>query len=182
MEDVAAAAPVRPEYTSISGAWVLDLDGSDTFEDYLRCLGAPEGAVRAQVAGEHAYLSRNVIALDESMLVIHKDTAVNNFTERFKLDREQISRCGFDGGVRRTSASLGVGGRLDGYVIATTTSAPPPSNRESETIEARQLLDGGHGHIQQINVRNLLTGVECKVVRNWVRVPLTPADQMRLLG
>ena len=35
---------------------------------------------------------------------------------------------------------------------------------------------------QQINVRNLVTGVECEVVRNWVRVPLTPADRMRLLG
>lgn len=40
-------------------------------------------ALLFQVAGEQAYLSRNVISLDESMLVIHKDTAVNNFTERY---------------------------------------------------------------------------------------------------
>lgn len=35
-----------------------------------------------QAAGEQAYLSRNVIALDGSSLVIHKDTAVNCYTER----------------------------------------------------------------------------------------------------
>eukprot|EP00903_Cladosiphon_okamuranus_P009025 g8631.t1 len=110
------------------------------------------------VAGERAYLSRNVIALDESTLVIHKDTAVNNFTERFKLDQEQIHHSGSDGGIRRTSASLGVGGRLDGYVIATTTSAPPPSNRHSETIEARQLLDGGHAHIQHEALDAVISG------------------------
>ena len=38
--------------------------------------------VRDQVAGEQAYQSRNVIALDESTLVIHKDTNVNHCTER----------------------------------------------------------------------------------------------------
>jgi len=35
-----------------------------------------------QAAGEQAYLSRNVIALDSIRLVIYKDTAVNQYTER----------------------------------------------------------------------------------------------------
>lgn len=35
-----------------------------------------------QVTGEREYQSRNVIALDESALVIQKKTAINNFTER----------------------------------------------------------------------------------------------------
>ncbi len=34
-----------------------------------------------QVFGEQTYQSRNVIALDESTLVIHKDTTVNHCTE-----------------------------------------------------------------------------------------------------
>lgn len=38
-----------------------------------------------QVAGELAYQSRNVIALDELRLVIHKDTAVNRYTERYLI-------------------------------------------------------------------------------------------------
>lgn len=85
-------------------------------------------------------------ALASALLLPRLPTSPFHF--RFKLDQEQVARSGSDGGVRRTSASLGVGGRLDGYVIATTTSAPPPGNTNSETIEARQLLDGGHGHIQ----------------------------------
>lgn len=34
-----------------------------------------------QVAGERAFQSRNVIALDEATLAIHKDTAVHRYTE-----------------------------------------------------------------------------------------------------
>ena len=34
-----------------------------------------------QMAAERACQSRNVIALDESVLIIHKSTAVNNITE-----------------------------------------------------------------------------------------------------
>jgi len=36
--------------------------------------------------------------------------------------------------------------------------------------------------IQQIELRNLVTGAECVMRRYWVRVPLTPEDQMRLLA
>lgn len=49
--------------------------------------------------------------------------------------------------MKRTVASLGYGGRLDGYVIATSITGPP-STRNSETVETRQLIDGGNGHIQ----------------------------------
>lgn len=38
--------------------------------------------LQIQIDGERAYQSRNVIALDESRLVIYKDTAVNHHTER----------------------------------------------------------------------------------------------------
>ena len=38
-------------------------------------------AATQQMAGEQACPSRNVIALDDSLLIIHKSTAVNNFTE-----------------------------------------------------------------------------------------------------
>lgn len=85
-------------------------------------------------------------ALASALLLPRLPTSPFHF--RFKLDQEQVARSGSHGGVRRTLASLGVGGRLDGYVVATTASAPPPGNTNSETIEARQLLDGGHGHIQ----------------------------------
>ncbi|CAM9463362.1 unnamed protein product [Ectocarpus sp. 12 AP-2014] len=177
---------VSPERT-ISGAWVLDLSRSDTFESYLQCLGTPPQAILAQVTGEREYQSRNVIALDASELVIHKKTAINNFTERFELDEEQVTPTrpwnrpqdgggGGGGGVNQVTVSLGESEQLDGYVVATTTSAP--NGRPSvETVEVRQLTDGGLTHIQQIDVRNLLTGGQCTVMRVWVRVPMTHEDQ-----
>ena len=42
-----------------------------------------------QKAGERSRQSRNVIALDESLLIIHKSTAVNNLTETWDLRQEQ---------------------------------------------------------------------------------------------
>ncbi|CAM9092148.1 unnamed protein product [Scytosiphon promiscuus] len=175
-----------PEYYSITGSWVLDLFRSDTFESYLRCLSIAEPAIQAQVAGERAFQSRNVIALDESTLAIHKDTAVHRFTETFQLGRERLTpRRTISGNVGRganqATASLAAGGQLDGYVVATTTIGPGGSPSQ-ETVEVRQLIDGGLAHTQQINVQNLATGGQCVVTRTWVRVPMTQEDRIRLLN
>jgi len=59
--------------------------------------------------------------------------------------------------MRRTVASLGDRGGLDGYVIATTTTGSPPT-RNCETVEVRQIIDGGSGHIQ---VRTLGSWFAC---------------------
>ncbi|CAM9682754.1 unnamed protein product [Pylaiella littoralis] len=164
---------------SIAGAWVLDLSRSGTFEEYLRCLGTPEVAIAHQLAGEQAYQSRNVIALDESRLVVHKDTAVNCYTERFLLDQEQVSRTRSGEGLKQAMASLGNDNSLDGYVVVTTTNMPV-GRQNLETVEARQLIDGGRAHIQKINVRKVETGEHVVVMRTWVRVPMTQDDHMRL--
>ncbi|CAN0383777.1 unnamed protein product, partial [Ectocarpus sp. 12 AP-2014] len=42
---------LSPEYTIITGAWVLDLSRSDAFESYLQCLGAPPEIIRRQASG-----------------------------------------------------------------------------------------------------------------------------------
>ncbi|CAM9282206.1 unnamed protein product, partial [Ectocarpus fasciculatus] len=139
------------------------------------------------VTGEREYQSRNVIALDESALVIQKKTAINNFTERFELDEEQVTPArpwnrqqDGGGGVNQVTVSLGESEQLDGYVVATTTTAP--NGRPTvETVEVRQLTDEGRTHIQQINMRNLLTGGQCTVMRIWVRVPMTHEDQAGVL-
>ncbi|CAN0003463.1 unnamed protein product, partial [Hapterophycus canaliculatus] len=139
-----------------------------------------------QVAGERAYQSRNVIAIDRFSLIIHKDTAVHHFTEAFELGQERLTpRRTISGSVGRggnlAMASLADEGRLDGYVVATATTGP--SGRPSqETVEVRQLIDRGLSHTQQINVRNVATGEECVVMRTWVRVPMTQEDQLRLLA
>lgn len=53
----------------------------ETIEHGAECLVNGGCSVLDQVIGEQTYQSRNVIALDESTLVIHKDTAVNYCTE-----------------------------------------------------------------------------------------------------
>eukprot|EP00904_Undaria_pinnatifida_P009607 jgi/Undpi1/5777/HiC_scaffold_2.g01051.m1 len=136
------------ECNSLGGAWVLDLSRSDTLEGYLQCLLTPEMAIQAQVAGEQAYRSRNVIALDESTFVIGKRTAVNNFTETFALDHEQVKHT--SSGVKRSRASLGEDGDLDEVVIVTTMLRPGGSS--VIVVEARKLLNRGQIHQQSTAV------------------------------
>lgn len=50
-------------------------------EGYLRCMMTPSIVIEAQLAGELAHQSRNVFALDDSLLLLHKRTRVNDFTE-----------------------------------------------------------------------------------------------------
>lgn len=74
----------------------------------IRCfirLGVVCTLLLSQLAGEQAYQSRNVIALDESRLVVHKDTAVNCYTERFACTM-RISQPKLHGGVCRFSHEL----------------------------------------------------------------------------
>ena len=47
-------------------------------------------AIVLQMAGERAFQSRNVIALDDSRLVIRKDTAVNHCTQTCGCNRQTI--------------------------------------------------------------------------------------------
>ena len=66
---------------------------------------------------------------------------------RFELDEERVCPTRSGDGVNHVTASLGDGARLDGYVVVSITSAH--SGRQTlETIEARQLIDGGRAHIQ----------------------------------
>lgn len=44
-------------------------------------------------------------------------------------------------------ASLGNDNSLDGYVVVTTTNMPV-GRQNLETVEARQLIDGGRAHVQ----------------------------------
>lgn len=72
----------------------------------------------------------------------------------FKLDEEKVAPARpwnlspeGAGGVNQVKVCLGDDGQLDGYVVATTTCGP--GGRESiETVEVRQLVDGGQAHIQ----------------------------------
>ena len=66
---------------------------------------------------------------------------------RFELDEERVSPTRTGDGVNHVTASLGDGSRLDGYVIVSTTSTHC-GRQTLETIEARQLIDGGRAHIQ----------------------------------
>ncbi|CAN0365376.1 unnamed protein product, partial [Ectocarpus sp. 12 AP-2014] len=119
-----------------------------------------------------------------SHLVIHKRTAVNNFTESFKLDEEKVTPARpwnlspeGAGGFNQVKVCLGDDGQLDGYVVATTTCGP--GGRESiETVEVRQVVDEGQAHIQQINMQNLINGGQCVVMRYWVRVAMTEEDHV----
>eukprot|EP00752_Nemacystus_decipiens_P004812 g4379.t1 len=163
---------VHPELsqdsTSISGAWVLDLSRSDTFEGYLQFMGHSEGFIRSQVDGERAYQSRNVIALDESSLVIHKDTAVNRYTERMELDEEQLIPSRHGRGTVHATASLQGWGRLDGYVVATTITATRGTRTLAmEMMESRQVVDGGCAHLQTITVCQRSRAEQCSVRRVW---------------
>lgn len=72
---------------------------------------------------------------------------------RFELGQERLVRARPDGsGIVHGTASLLGEGRLDGFVIASTISAPGRSTME--TLESRQLLDGGHAHIQVLFLKD----------------------------
>lgn len=66
---------------------------------------------------------------------------------RFELDEERVIPTRSGDGVNRVTASLGDGARLDGYVVVSTTCAHC-GRHTLETVEARQLIDGGRAHIQ----------------------------------
>lgn len=68
--------------------------------------------------------------------------------DRFELDQEQISHHGSDRGVGKALICFTDGGQLDRYVIATTATSLPASYWNCETVEVRQLLDGGIAHVQ----------------------------------
>lgn len=50
-------------------------------EEYLRCMGMPRVGIEAQLAGELIQPSRNVFAIDDSLLLLHKRTRINDITE-----------------------------------------------------------------------------------------------------
>eukprot|EP00904_Undaria_pinnatifida_P009754 jgi/Undpi1/5909/HiC_scaffold_2.g01183.m1 len=146
-------------------------------EAYLRCMGVPHAAIQAQVAGEQVYKSRNVIALDEARFVVHKRTHINNFTESYDLDEERVTPTRY--GARRSTVSLGDEGRLDGFAIATTV---PTASGDVDMIEARQLIEGGAAHAQEIRLMNRSTDEQSVTRRVWTRVPVTDSDEEQLGG
>eukprot|EP00752_Nemacystus_decipiens_P003064 g2841.t1 len=164
--------------SSLSGAWVLDVASSDTLEDYMRCLAAPEAAIHAQAELEAAYPSRNVISLDESKLVIYKRTASTNSTEDFDIDEEKVVESS-TGTVKRSTASLREGGQPDGYILVSETVSTG-GHSSLIHVEARQLSPGGHVHTQELSVRNLVTGAQSMTTRFWTRVAVTELDVARL--
>ncbi|CAM9243433.1 unnamed protein product, partial [Ectocarpus sp. 13 AM-2016] len=111
---------------------------------------------------------------------------------RFQLNEEHVTPArpwnrppdgggGGGGGRNLVTVSLGDSGELDGYVVASTTCAPN-GTPTVETVEVRQLTDRGLTHVQQISVKNLLTGGQSAVMRTWARVPMTGEDHLRLLA
>eukprot|EP00752_Nemacystus_decipiens_P016457 g14712.t1 len=172
------AGPLLPNYSSLTGAWVLDLSRSDTMAGHLRLLATPEAAIQTQMAGEQAQRSHNAITLNESRLAIVKSTAVRNSAETFKLNEEKISQT-VAGVAKRSTASLLHDGLLTGYVVATSTTSPDGVDLLQQ-VESRWLEDGGHAHVQELSVRNNVTGAQCVTVRTWTRVPMTSSDLERL--
>eukprot|EP00903_Cladosiphon_okamuranus_P016560 g15277.t1 len=163
---------------SLSGAWVLDVARSETLDEYLRCLAAPEEAIQAHAALEATYPSRNVITLDESTLVIHKHTAATNSTEDFEIGEEKLVESS-TGTVKRCTASLGEGGQPDGYILVSETLSTA-GHSILVHVEARQLSPGGHVHTQELRVRNQATGAQSVTTRIWVRVAMTEYDLAQL--
>ncbi|CAM9941945.1 unnamed protein product, partial [Hapterophycus canaliculatus] len=116
-------------------------------DDYLRLLlENPDAAIEAQAAGEQATQSRNVIALDESQLVLYKRTTANDYSESFNLGQDKVSQNG-SGGYKRSRASLINDGQLAGYLVA-NSSVSPQDGRNFSLVDARRLDDGGHIHVQ----------------------------------
>ncbi|CBJ29034.1 hypothetical protein Esi_0133_0020 [Ectocarpus siliculosus] len=152
--------------SSLTGAWVLDVYRSDTLEAYLRCMGAPDRVVEAQLAGEQACPSRNVLVLDDSRLVVHKHTSVNNLTESYELDQERVTPSTY--GEKRAIASLLQPGRHDALAIKT---ALPTDTSDFGLVETRRLVGDGSTHIQELLLRNLDTGAQSITRRTWVREP-----------
>eukprot|EP00752_Nemacystus_decipiens_P016448 g14703.t1 len=163
-------------YSTLTGAWVLDLSRSDTMRDYLQLLDTPEATIQAQAAAEQNKPGRNAIALDPATLTIYKDTAVNNYTEAFELGVEQFSEPNV-GVTKRCSASLIDDDELGGYLVVTNMISP---GRNLSLVDARRLQAGGHAHVQTLSVRNNTTGAHCTIRRTWVRVPMTNDDLQRL--
>eukprot|EP00752_Nemacystus_decipiens_P005597 g5066.t1 len=165
------------ELNSISGSWVLDLARSDTMEGYLRCLQSPEGLIESQISGEQSRESRNVFAVQANGVVIHKTTAVNNFTEIYYFDADRVTQTSF--GERRSMLSLSQPGQASGLVITTTI---PTADHELHLVEVRELIDGGTAHTQVLHLTNLTTEEQHVTRRVWVRVPMTAQDHQNLFG
>ncbi|CAM9588978.1 unnamed protein product [Ectocarpus sp. 12 AP-2014] len=173
-----AEGALLPSYTTLTGAWVLDVTRSDSMEDYLRLLlDNPEQAIQAQAAGEQNTQSRNVIMLNETHLVIYKRTAANHFTETFELGLEKAVQ-NAAGYIKRSTASLIDDGLLTGYFVAISTMSA--EGRSLSLVDARRLEEGGHAHAQELSVRNNTTGETCTIMRTWIRVPVTSSDVGRL--
>ncbi|CAN0022960.1 unnamed protein product [Ascophyllum nodosum] len=163
-------------YSSISGAWVLDLSRSDTMEGYLRCLRTPEEAIRQQVEAEQDLQTRNVIALNGSTLIIHKRTTTSGtFTESFVLGEERITQARF--GMRRSIVTLGPSRTMNEFI---KTSAFTSNGGNAVVVEERRLVEQGLAHLQEITLRNQTTGEEHLTNRFWTRVPMTNDDQRQL--
>lgn len=89
--------------------------------------------------------------------------SANNTCDRFEVDRERVIPRP-DGCVSQATVSLGDRERLDGYVVVTTVSTPR-GRLILETVEARQLLEGGLAHIQ-VHLHPL--GMGCSVIQAWI--------------
>ncbi|CAM9198568.1 unnamed protein product [Ectocarpus sp. 6 AP-2014] len=173
-----AEGALLPSYTTLAGAWVLDVTRSDSMEDYLRLLlDNPEPAIEAQAAGEQNTQSRNAIMLNETHLVIYKRTAANHFTETFELGLEKAVQ-NAAGYIKRSTAFLIDDGLLTGYFVAISTMSA--EGRSLSLVDARRLEEGGHAHAQELSVRNNTTGETCTIMRTWIRVPMTSSDVGRL--
>eukprot|EP00752_Nemacystus_decipiens_P005599 g5068.t1 len=170
-------AEMGADLNSISGSWVLDLARSDTMEEYLRCLRAPEGVIEAQISGEQSRESRNVFAVQANGVVIHKRTALNNFTEVYYFDTDRVTQTGY--GEWRSMLSLSQPGQANGLVI---TSTVPTADHDVHLVEVRELIDGGTAHTQVLHLTNLSTEEQHVTRRVWVRVPMTAQDHQNLFG
>ncbi|CAM9213312.1 unnamed protein product [Scytosiphon promiscuus] len=166
-----------PEYSSLTGAWVLDLSRSDTMEDHLRLLDTPEASIRTQMERERTQQSHNAIAINENKLVIHKQAAGTSVTESFKFNDPQVTQT-FSGDTRKSTASLLNDGQLTGYVVSITVSSDGLDLLQQG--ETRWLESGGHVHHQKLYVRNNVSGAQRTTMRTWVRVPMTSTDLVRL--
>ncbi|CAN0422913.1 unnamed protein product [Pylaiella littoralis] len=173
---ITSTSTLGDDLASMTGAWVLDVSSSDTMEEYLRCMGMPRAGIEAQLAGELIQPSRNVFAIDDSLLLLHKRTRINDITEAFELEAERVTPA-FHGGVKRAVASLLLRGSYDAFVVETLM---PTHLHTFRLVEIRRLLGDGSTHMQEIHLHNLDTGIQSTTKRTWKRVTMTQSDRQEL--
>ncbi|CAN0089067.1 unnamed protein product [Ectocarpus fasciculatus] len=151
----------------MAGAWVLDLSRSDTMQRYLQVCGMTATNTHAHVLAERKHGGAlNLIHLDETTLIIHKRTYLNNYTETFELGEEKVTNITpTRASISTTVSNLGSSSR--GYACLIRNASTPEGQQNTEVLERRYVTDGGLCHTQEIQARNLTTGEECGIV-SWL--------------